>query len=110
MKNFKYILIGVIFLFFLSGCQDIKKGFSGKKIDQGNEFLVIKKNPLVVPPNFNELPSPNSNNTSNNSNIEVSEKDNEFKSLLKKNDKKSIATEKNQYNSLEEKILNQINK
>ena len=31
---------------------------SGKKYENSDEFLVIKKNPLVLPPNFNDLPSP----------------------------------------------------
>ena len=51
-KSFSF-LISIIIFTTLTGCQDVKKGLSGKKIDEGNEFLVIKKNPLVVPPNFN---------------------------------------------------------
>ena len=31
---------------------------SGKKYENSDEFLVIKKNPLVLPPNFNDLPTP----------------------------------------------------
>ena len=31
---------------------------SGKKYESSDEFLVIKKNPLVLPPNFNDLPTP----------------------------------------------------
>lgn len=56
-KNFSF-LISIIIFTILSGCQDVKKGLSGKKIDEGNEFLVIKKNPLVLPPDFNMLPEP----------------------------------------------------
>ena len=77
------LLVSVVISIFLIGCQDVKKGFSGKKIDQGNEFLVIKKNPLVVPPNFNELPQPKNNNLENNSNKD-NETDDEFKNLFKK--------------------------
>ena len=43
MKKNNYPIFLLIFLFLVSGCQDVKKGFSGKKIDQGEEFLVIKK-------------------------------------------------------------------
>ena len=43
MKKINYPIFLLIFLFLISGCQDVKKGISGKKIDQGEEFLVIKK-------------------------------------------------------------------
>ena len=58
MKKNNYPIFLLIFLFLLPGCQDVKKGFSGKNIDQGEEFLVIKKNPLVVPPDFEKMPEP----------------------------------------------------
>ena len=53
-KNFLLI----IFLFTLCSCQGVKDALSGKKYVNSDEFLVIKKNPLVLPPNFNELPTP----------------------------------------------------
>ena len=53
-KNFFLI----IFLFTLCSCQGVKDALSGKKYENSDEFLVIKKNPLVLPPNFNELPTP----------------------------------------------------
>ena len=53
-KNFLLI----IFLFTLCSCQGVKDALSGKKYENSDEFLVIKKNPLVLPPNFNELPTP----------------------------------------------------
>ena len=58
MKKDNYPIFLLFFLLLFSGCQDVKKGFSGKKIDQGEEFLVIKKNPLVVPPDFEKMPLP----------------------------------------------------
>ena len=48
----------VIFSIFLTSCQSIKDGLSGKKNDNSDEFLVKKKNPLVMPPKFMELPKP----------------------------------------------------
>ena len=53
-KNFFLI----IFLFTLCSCQGVKDALSGKKYENSDEFLVIKKNPLVLPPNFNDLPTP----------------------------------------------------
>tara|TARA_B100001939_G_C16526242_1_gene440086 strand:- start:102 stop:410 length:309 start_codon:yes stop_codon:yes gene_type:complete len=52
----KYFFI--ILLFFLCSCQNVKDALSGKKYENSDEFLVIKKNPLVLPPNFNDLPTP----------------------------------------------------
>ena len=56
IKKFFTFLI----LVFLLSCQNIKDGLSGKKYENSDEFLVIKKNPLVVPPEFNKLPVPKS--------------------------------------------------
>ena len=53
-KNYFFLII----LFFLSSCQNVKDALSGKKYENSDEFLVIKKNPLVLPPNFNDLPTP----------------------------------------------------
>ena len=54
--NKNYFLI--IILFLLCSCQNVKDALSGKKYENSDEFLVIKKNPLVLPPNFNDLPTP----------------------------------------------------
>ena len=48
----------IIFSIFLTSCQSIKDGLSGKKNENSDEFLVKKKNPLVMPPKFMELPKP----------------------------------------------------
>ena len=42
------------------GCQNIKDGLTLQKQSNADEFLV-KKNPLVLPPEFNELPTPTDN-------------------------------------------------
>ena len=42
----------------LCSCQSVKDALTGKKYESSDEFLVIKKNPLVMPPNFNDLPTP----------------------------------------------------
>jgi len=45
---------------FLFSCQSVKDGLSGRKGENSDEFLVKKKNPLVLPPNYMELPKPKS--------------------------------------------------
>jgi hypothetical protein len=42
----------------LTACQSIKDGLSGNKAENSDEFLVQKKNPLILPPKYLELPKP----------------------------------------------------
>ncbi len=56
-KMIRNIFLLIIFISLYS-CQSIKDGLSGKKYESSDEFLVIKKNPLVLPPDFNALPEP----------------------------------------------------
>ena len=59
MKKTNYILILLLTLpIFLNACQGIKDGLSGRKSENSDEFLVKKKNSLVVPPEFMKLPKP----------------------------------------------------
>ena len=53
-KNFLLI----ISLLALCSCTGVKNALSGKKYENSDEFLVIKKNPLVLPPNYKDLPTP----------------------------------------------------
>ena len=58
-----------ILLFITTSCQDVKDALQGKKYESSDEFLVIKKNPLVLPPNFNDLPTPK--DVADNNQIEI---------------------------------------
>ena len=73
-KNYFYLIL----ITLLSSCQSLKDGLSGKKYENSDEFLVIKKNPLVIPPDFNKLPVPKE--VSENSQVENIE--NEIEGLL----------------------------
>ena len=56
MQN-KYIFL--IFIFFLlNACQTIQDGLAGNKNKNSDEFLIEKKNPLEIPPDFGSLPKP----------------------------------------------------
>ena len=56
MKNKIKLLLFLLIL--LNSCQSIKDGLSGAKQENSDEFLVEKKNPLEIPPDFEELPVP----------------------------------------------------
>ena len=52
----KIFLITILIL--LHSCQSVKDALTGKKYESSDEFLVIKKNPLVLLPDFRSLPTP----------------------------------------------------
>ena len=47
-----------MFILFLNGCTTAKKAFSPERKNSSEEFLVEKKSPLALPPDFDELPTP----------------------------------------------------
>ena len=58
MKIIREIFVFLSMAILLFGCNTLRKGFTPDK-RSGEEFLVEKKSPLVMPPDFNELPIPN---------------------------------------------------
>ena len=57
MKKNKILLI-LVSCFTLTACQSVKDGLSGNKSNNSDEFLVQKKNPLILPPKYLKLPKP----------------------------------------------------
>jgi len=59
-KNFLFYLM--ISFFFIASCAgdwaSIKRGVTGAKSNDTDEFLVKKKDPLILPPDFEKLPTP----------------------------------------------------
>ena len=109
MKKNNYPIFLLIFLFLLPGCQDVKKGFSGKNIDQGEEFLVIKKNPLVVPPDFEKMPVPKNEIDKTNSIKVENDQASEFEKLLKNKDENiNVSNSNENTGDLEKKIIDKI--
>jgi len=100
-KNFIFIFIFI----FLSNCQDLgnlKKVMSGQKINTTDEFLIKKKDPLILPPQHDKLPLPKS------SDLQEKE-DNTIKSILKTG-KNSEIKKNSSMSSLEKKILEELRK
>ena len=58
MKKIKSLLLSIMILSIFQSCQTVKEGFTSQKKKSTDEFLVEKKSPLVMPPQFNELPFP----------------------------------------------------
>tara|TARA_B110000977_G_scaffold143126_1_gene181782 strand:- start:190 stop:537 length:348 start_codon:yes stop_codon:yes gene_type:complete len=104
MKLSKYITVILLSAIFISGCNSIKETLSGKKENNTDEFLVKKKNPLVLPPNFDDLPKPQENSIKNNDkdkNLDLS------KILRQSKNEKQTKGEKDK--SLEQSISNILN-
>ena len=108
MRSGKILFSLIIVSILLSGCSDISKGFKGKKIDQGEEFLINKKNPLVVPPDFDKLPEPISDNSIDSITADKN-LDNDIKKLFEENVGIQTKNESDDgSNSTEESILKKI--
>ena len=60
LKKITYI---IILTFFVTSCADtassIKRGLTGAKKTSADEFLIKKKDPLILPPDYENLPIPN---------------------------------------------------
>ena len=58
----KKINCALLLLLFITSCADtfdsVKRGLTGQKKNTSEEFLVKKKDPLVLPPDFENLPMP----------------------------------------------------
>ena len=55
-------IINIIAIFFLvTSCESMntaKKALTGEKRNSTDEFLIQKKDPLILPPDYENLPSP----------------------------------------------------
>ena len=80
MKKISSILFLVTVFLTFQSCQTVKEGFTSQKKKSTDEFLVEKKSPLVMPPEFNELPIPKTSN-----NIAEIESENNIESLISNN-------------------------
>ena len=79
MKYFKLLIFFQLILFLYS-CSTVKEGFTNQKKSSSDEFLVEKKSPLVMPPDYNDLPVPDQNKETAETN------ENKIKDLLTKNE------------------------
>ena len=107
MKNlFKNTLFIVLILSTLSACQSVKDGLTGKKQTNSDEFLVKKKNPLSLPPDFENLPEP----TTSNKNDDKNDTEISLKEILNMgtSTKSTISISETSIGSLEKNILEKI--
>ena len=105
--NKKNIILILFISLLLSSCKTVKDAFVPKKNLGSDEFLVEKKSPLVMPPDFNDLPLPKEEIIETNT---VSQK-NKIQSLIKGSKNTQQKTENTSVNkSLESLVLEKIKK
>ena len=107
MNKFFKILKLLFLLLFIYSCGSVGEALQGKKrSDQGDEFLIDKKNPLVLPPDFNKLPEPGEANIKSIKEIEKDQTN--IKNLLKTSDIQEDVTNQGDSTSIESSILKKI--
>ena len=96
----------MLLIFLVTSCADtwgnVKRGLTGAKKQSTDEFLVQKKDPLILPPDFESLPSPSDRE-------EAIEEMSSFEKTLKQTSETEI-TASSTGNSAEDSILKQIRK
>ena len=103
MKKINILLILLISILIFNSCSTVKEGFRSQKKNSTDEFLVEKKSPLIMPPEFNELPIPDNNNQKSENNEET-----DIKKLITNNENSSTENISNQNTNFENSILEKI--
>ena len=101
LKKIFTIILASIFIYSCSGFKLKKKSTSGE------EFLIEKKDPLILPPNFSKLPKPKDDIRIKNNEEEKIDLENVF-SEKELDEIKNIEGETSQDSNLKESILKKI--
>ena len=102
MKKLNLLLILFLLLISCSSLSDARKVIKNEKVITTDEFLVKKRNPLVIPPNFEEVPVPGSEPK------KIINEGEKIKRILNAPKDENISTSKS--SSVENSILKRIRK
>lgn len=103
MKNLHFLLIILIFIVSCEGFKSAGKVLRNEKVSSTDEFLVKKREPLILPPDYDSIPEPNSQKKT-----EIQEKE-KIKKILKSQENTSSKSS-NSSTSTENSILRNIRK
>ena len=102
----KNTILLTLLIFLVTSCADtwgnVKRGLTGAKQKTTDEFLVKKKDPLILPPDFESLPSPSDEE-------EAIEEMSSFEKTIKQVSETETVTS-SEGSSAEDSILKQIRK
>lgn len=101
LSNLKIFLLVIIISIFSMSCSSVKNAFDPKRKNSSEEFLVEKKSPLSIPPDFEKLPVPKSE-------IKEEEKIDEIQILLQKTNKNSNELNESKDTKLDQLLLDKI--
>jgi len=96
------ILFILSLVFLIASCNSvdsIKRGLTGEKRQGADEFLIKKKDPLILPPDFQDLPLPDER-------IIVKEETSNFEKAIEE----AVIEETSATSSIEQSILKKIQK
>ena len=93
------ILIFCVLMMLISSCS----GMNSKRSQKSDEFLIQKKNPLVMPPDIDDLPKPKKSMDQTNESSEIN-----LKKVIKTNDVKENDTNTSSSSSLSESIIKKL--
>ena len=96
-KKITYILLILLLVASCNSMDSVKRGLTGEKAKSADEFLVKKKDPLILPPDYENLPMPD-DQTSENEEFSIFE--NSLENAVEENSTTS--------NSVEDSILKKI--
>ncbi len=104
-KNIFTTILIIIFSLSLYACGTVKEGFSAKKrSEQSDEFLVEKKNPLAMPPDYEKLPTPGNQEVA----PETFSSNEDVKDLLNIQEGNESSSSNNDSEDLESSIIEKI--
>ena len=107
MNKFFKVSKLLFLLMFIYSCGSVGEALQGKKrSDQGDEFLIDKKNPLTMPPDFYKLPEPGEASVKSTKDIESDQSN--IENLLKKSKIEDDTSSSEQSTSIESSILKKI--
>jgi hypothetical protein len=107
MHNLQKKIILIFIIFLVQGCagvSDVGKTMRNEKIKTTDEFLVKKREPLALPPDYSEIPRPGTMTES-----ETRDEDSKRLEKIIKIEKEKTA-KGTSAGSVEESILNKIGK
>ena len=97
LKKIIYLFALIFFVVSCDSLSSVKRGLTGEKRSSADEFLIKKKDPLILPPDYENLPIPDERITTT-----------EEISTFEKNLGTSIEDNSSTSSSAEESILKKI--
>ena len=96
-KNIYIIILALLVTSCAGTFDSVKRGLTGAKGDTADEFLVKKKDPLILPPDFENLPTPDEK-------IDIKDEVSDFEKNLEISDETNSSTLSPVENSILKKI------